>query len=91
MCSVGLSLRWQRCSTASTNSALQRSRETLAKRYPDSQPLVAARPNPAQHKLLDRYLQAWEGHDLNGFVALLKEDEPSPCHRGCYGTWGATP
>ena len=60
--------------TASINSALQRARETLAKRYPHGQPLVAARPNPAQQKLLDRYLQAWEGHDLNGFVALLKED-----------------
>jgi RNA polymerase sigma-70 factor, ECF subfamily len=60
--------------TASINSALQRARETLAKRYPDGQLLVASRPNPAQQKLLDRYLQAWEGHDLNGFVALLKED-----------------
>jgi RNA polymerase sigma-70 factor (ECF subfamily) len=61
-------------STASVNSALQRARETLAKRYPDGRPQVAARPNPAQQKLLDRYLQAWEGHDLDGFVALLKED-----------------
>jgi RNA polymerase sigma-70 factor (ECF subfamily) len=61
-------------STASINSALQRARETLAKRYPAGQPPVAPRPNPAQQKLLDRYLQAWEGHDLDGFVALLKED-----------------
>lgn len=61
-------------STASVNSALQRARETLAKRYPDGRPLVAPRPDLAQQKLLDRYLQAWEGHDIDGFVALLKED-----------------
>ena len=61
-------------STASINSALQRARETLAKRYPDGRPLVSQRPSPAQQKLLDRYLHAWEGHDLDGFVALLKED-----------------
>src|SRR5262249_56023350 len=61
-------------STASINSALQRARETLAKRYPAGRPPEAARPNPAQQKLLSRYLQAWEGHDLDGFVALLKQD-----------------
>ena len=61
-------------STASINSALQRARETLAKRYPDGRPPVALRPNPAQQKLFDHYLQAWEGHDLDGFAALLKED-----------------
>jgi RNA polymerase sigma-70 factor, ECF subfamily len=61
-------------STASINSALQRGRETLAKRYPDGRPAVAPQPDPAQQKLLDRYLETWEGHDLDGFVALLKED-----------------
>jgi RNA polymerase sigma-70 factor (ECF subfamily) len=61
-------------STASINSALQRARETLAKRYPTGQPAVAPQPNPAQQELLVRYLKAWEGHDLDGFVALLKED-----------------
>ena len=61
-------------STASVNSALQRARETLAKRYPEGRPPVTPRPNPVQQKLLDRYLQTWEGHDLDGFVALLKED-----------------
>jgi len=60
--------------TASVNSALQRARETLARRYPDGRPGVAPRPSPAQQRLLDRYLKAWEGHDLDGFVALLKED-----------------
>jgi RNA polymerase sigma-70 factor, ECF subfamily len=45
-------------STASVNSALQRARETLAKRYPNGRPPVAPRPSPAQQKLLARYLQA---------------------------------
>jgi len=61
-------------STASINSALQRARETLSKRYPDSRSQVGTRTDAAQEKLLGRYLQAWEGHDLDGFVALLKED-----------------
>jgi RNA polymerase sigma-70 factor, ECF subfamily len=61
-------------STASINSALQRARETLAKRYPDGRPAVSAPPNPAQQKLLGRYLRAWEGLDVDSFVALLKED-----------------
>jgi RNA polymerase sigma-70 factor (ECF subfamily) len=61
-------------STASINSVLQRARETLAKRYPDGRPLTASPPNPAQQKLLARYLQAWEALDVDGFVALLKED-----------------
>jgi RNA polymerase sigma-70 factor (ECF subfamily) len=61
-------------SVASVTSALQRARETLAKRYPDGRPLVASAPDPAQQKLLARYLQAWEQLDVDGFVALLKED-----------------
>ena len=61
-------------STASINSALQRARETLAKRYPDGCPEVADRPDPAHEVLLGRYLKAWEGHDIEAFVALLKED-----------------
>jgi RNA polymerase sigma-70 factor, ECF subfamily len=61
-------------STASINSALQRARDTLAKRYPDGRPPVPPRPSAAQQELLDRYLRAWERLDLEGFVALLKED-----------------
>jgi hypothetical protein len=53
---------------------LQRARETLSKRFPEGRPPEAPRPSPAQQKLLSRYLQAWEGHDVDGFVALLKED-----------------
>lgn len=61
-------------STASINSALQRARETLAKRYPDHRSPLDSQPTPSQRDLLNRYLQAWEGRDLEGFVALLKED-----------------
>ena len=61
-------------STASINSALQRARDTLAKHYPQGRPAQASRPTPTQQQLLDRYLRAWEGHDIDGFVALLKKD-----------------
>jgi len=61
-------------STASINSALQRARETLAKRKSDGRQPVVSRPDAAQQRLLGRYLQAWEGHDLDGFVALVRED-----------------
>ncbi len=61
-------------SIASVNSALQRSRETLAKRYADGRPPVAAAPSPAQKELIGRYVHAWEALDLDGFVSLLKED-----------------
>src|SRR5262249_51959746 len=52
----------------------QRARETLAKSYPNGRPAAALQPDPAQQKLLRCYLRAWEDHDLDGFVALLKED-----------------
>jgi RNA polymerase sigma-70 factor (ECF subfamily) len=61
-------------STASINSALQRARESLSNRYSDRRPPLESRPTPAQQKLLSRYLQAWEGHDVDGFVAVLKAD-----------------
>ena len=61
-------------STASINSALQRARETLAKRYPEGQPQVVLKPDAAEQKLLGRYMKAWEGLDLDHFVALLKDD-----------------
>ena len=61
-------------STASINSALQRARETLSNRYPERRPPFESQTTPAQQRLLGRYLQAWEGHDVEGFVAVLKED-----------------
>jgi RNA polymerase sigma-70 factor, ECF subfamily len=60
--------------TASVNSALQRARETLAKRYPEGRAQAAPPPSRAQQELLGRYLRAWEGCDLDSFVSLLKED-----------------
>jgi RNA polymerase sigma-70 factor, ECF subfamily len=61
-------------SVASINSALQRARDTLAKRYPDGQATPALAPNAAQQELLGRYLRAWEKLDLDSFVSLLQED-----------------
>jgi RNA polymerase sigma-70 factor (ECF subfamily) len=61
-------------STASINSALQRARETLAKHYPGGRPQATPLSNPAQQRLLGRYLDAWQRHNVNGFIALLKED-----------------
>ncbi len=61
-------------STASINSALQRARETLAKRYPDGNTSIHRGSDAAQKELLARYLMAWEGFDVNNLVALLKED-----------------
>jgi len=61
-------------STASINSALQRARATLSKRYSDRRPPLESQPSPAEQRLLGRYLQAWEGHNVDGFVALLRED-----------------
>jgi RNA polymerase sigma-70 factor (ECF subfamily) len=61
-------------STASINSALQRARETLAKRYPHGRPAETTEPNPEQKKLLSRYLKAWERLDVDNFVAVLQQD-----------------
>src|SRR6266478_6867521 len=61
-------------STASVNSALQRSRETLARHHAAGRPPVDAPTDPGQKKLLERYVQAWEVLELEDFVSLLKED-----------------
>lgn len=61
-------------SLPSINSALQRARATLSTRYPDDRPRSSPTPNHAQRVLLERYVRAWEGFDLDGFVSLLKED-----------------
>ena len=61
-------------STASINSALQRARETLAKRYGAGSTSLVAAPSSAQQRLLGRYVEAWERLDVDSFVALLKED-----------------
>jgi RNA polymerase sigma-70 factor (ECF subfamily) len=61
-------------STAAINSALQRARETLSKNCSDRRRSIQSPPTSTQQELLGRYLQAWEGHDVDGFVAVLKED-----------------
>ena len=61
-------------SIVSVNSALQRARATLVKGFPTGRPAVNPAPNDEQRALLERYVEAWEGSDLDGFVALLKED-----------------
>ena len=60
--------------TASINSALQRARATLAARYPGGRPPHRAVPNPEEGRLLDRYMQAWQAANFDGFIALLRED-----------------
>jgi RNA polymerase sigma-70 factor, ECF subfamily len=61
-------------STASINSALQRGRATLSKRYPDDRPRGVGTPDQEQRALVESYVRAWESYDLDGFVSLLKED-----------------
>lgn len=61
-------------SVASVNSALQRARATLEKRLPAGWPSASPAPNDRQRALLERYLCAWESADVDGFVALLRED-----------------
>ncbi|HVA92470.1 MAG TPA: sigma-70 family RNA polymerase sigma factor [Chloroflexota bacterium] len=61
-------------SAASVNSALQRARATLEQRRPSDRPSAQPVPDDRQRALLDRYVRAWEGADLDRFVALLRED-----------------
>lgn len=59
---------------ASVTSALQRARTTLEKRLPTGRPDTAPAASDAQRTLLDRYVRTWENADVDGFVALLRED-----------------
>jgi RNA polymerase sigma-70 factor (ECF subfamily) len=61
-------------SLVSINSALQRGRATLSKRYPDERPKALPKPDETQSALLESYVRAWESHDVDGFVSLLQED-----------------
>lgn len=56
---------------ASVNSALQRARGTIEQHLPE-----ASRPaaDPAERELLNRYVAAFEHADMDGLVALLRED-----------------
>ena len=56
---------------ASVNSALQRARGTIEQHLPEP-PQAAA--DPAERELLNRYVAAFEHADMDGLVALLRED-----------------
>jgi RNA polymerase sigma-70 factor (ECF subfamily) len=63
-------------STAAANSALQRARATLKLHLPERRlewPRSAA-AEAAEQRLLRRYMGAWDRADVDGIVALLKED-----------------
>jgi RNA polymerase sigma-70 factor, ECF subfamily len=72
-------LRWQAAeaaqllgtSAAAVNSALQRSRATLAALPVDAR---AGSPGPGQAELLARYVTAFESYDIPALVSLLRED-----------------
>ncbi len=63
-------------SVSAANSALHRARVTLEKNYHSEQREMEQvhRADTATDMLLARYLQAWETDDVDGLVALLKED-----------------
>jgi RNA polymerase sigma-70 factor (ECF subfamily) len=61
-------------SVASVNSALQRARATLEKRLPGGRPSFPPGPSDQVRALLQRYVHVWESADVDGFVALLRED-----------------
>jgi RNA polymerase sigma-70 factor (ECF subfamily) len=56
---------------AAVNSSMQRARATIDAETPASS-TAAAGPN--QKELLDGYVAAWEAQDIDGLVALLRED-----------------
>ena len=58
---------------AAANSLVQRARATIAER--GAHPEDVLRPDdPAQRSLLARYVEAFERHDVDTLVALLRED-----------------
>jgi RNA polymerase sigma-70 factor (ECF subfamily) len=56
---------------ASVNSALQRARGTIEQHLPETTRPAA---DPAERELLNRYVAAFEHADMDGLVALLRED-----------------
>ncbi|MDO8484191.1 MAG: RNA polymerase subunit sigma-70 [Candidatus Limnocylindrales bacterium] len=77
-------------SVPAVNSALQRARATVSRRYGPAGGSVAMRaPADPGHlrSLLDRYVRAWEAADVTGLVALLRDDAvlsmpPAPTFTG---------
>jgi RNA polymerase sigma-70 factor, ECF subfamily len=60
-------------SVASVNSALQRARATLERLHVSDEGDLPW-TDDAQRDLVERYVRTWETLDMDGFVALLKED-----------------
>jgi RNA polymerase sigma-70 factor, ECF subfamily len=58
-------------SVAAVNSALQRARVTIDESLPTAGPAPAAED---ERELLDRYVQAFANDDVDGLVAILRED-----------------
>jgi RNA polymerase sigma-70 factor, ECF subfamily len=56
-------------SVPAVNSALQRARATLRNSY-----AIESSGRSSQDDLLERYVRAWETADVDGLVALLRED-----------------
>jgi len=63
-------------STQSVNSALQRARVTLDRRRADGRLRldVVAPPDAVERSIVRRYMETWEAVDIDGLVALLRED-----------------
>jgi len=61
-------------SVMSVNSALLRARATIERRFPDGRPGALPAQDERQRELLDRYLRVWDAADVDGLVALLRED-----------------
>jgi RNA polymerase sigma-70 factor, ECF subfamily len=61
---------------SAVNSALHRARVTLEKNYHSAEREIVqvAHSDATTSALLSRYLKAWESDDVDGLVALLKED-----------------
>jgi RNA polymerase sigma-70 factor (ECF subfamily) len=69
---------------ASVNSALQRARATVDAALPERARTPA---EPGERQLVERYVEAWRTGDVDGLVALLREDAeirmpPRPSVRG---------
>jgi RNA polymerase sigma-70 factor (ECF subfamily) len=58
-------------SVAAVNSALQRARAVVDRQVP-ARPVVP--PRAKERDLLRRYIEAWERTDIDGLVALMRED-----------------
>jgi RNA polymerase sigma-70 factor (ECF subfamily) len=72
-------------SVSAVNSALHRARVTMKKQYhaDDRERAEGLEADAATQALLERYLHAWDTEDVDGLVALMKEDAtftmpPSP-------------